>query len=150
MRQGAVWAAVVVLSCAANPALAGLYTDDMSRCLVESSTKEDKAALVRWIFVALSQNPAISSLSKATEADIDKANANVAAMMMRLLTEQCVDKTRKAIKYEGMAAIQTSFGVLGQVAAAELFSDPKVGAVMSGLDKTVDKKKLEALKNDAP
>ncbi len=129
---------------------AGVYTDDMSRCLVEASSKEDKATLMRWMFVALSQNSSISSLSKATGADIDKSNAAVGALFMRLLTVDCVDKTKKAIKYEGGAAMQASFEVLGRVASAELFSDPKVNAVMAGLDKFVDTKKLEMLKDSAP
>jgi len=117
---------------------------------VEATSKEDKATLVRWIFVALSQNPSISSLSTATAADIDKYDAAVGALFMRLLTDACVDKTKKAIKYEGPAAIQASFEVLGRVASSELFSDPKVSAVMAGLEKYVDTKKLETLKDSGP
>jgi hypothetical protein len=75
----------------------------MARCLVSASSSEDKATLVRWIFMALAQNPAISSLTKATDADINKANAAVGALFMRLLTVDCVDKTKLAIKYEGGA-----------------------------------------------
>jgi hypothetical protein len=117
---------------------------------VEASSKEDKATLVRWIFVALSQNAAISSLSTATEADIEKSNAAVGALFMRLLTDACVDKAKKAIRYEGAAAMQASFEVLGRVASSELFSDPKVSAVMAGLEKHVDKNKIEALKEGEP
>jgi len=142
--------ALFVLCGGVSTAHAGLYTDDMSRCLVEATSKEDKATLVRWIFVALSQNPSISSLSTATAADIDKYNAAVGALFMRLLTDACVDKTKKAIKYEGPAAIQASFEVLGRVASSELFSDPKVSAVMAGLEKYVDTKKLETLKDSGP
>jgi hypothetical protein len=38
-----------------------------------------------------------------------------------------------------------SFQVLGQVAGAELFQSPEVARVMAGLEKHVDKKKLDAL-----
>jgi hypothetical protein len=148
MRKSTV-IALLVLSGVASNANAGLYTDDMSRCLVEASSKEDKATLMRWMFVALSQNPSISSLSSATAADVEKSNAAVGALFMRLLTVDCAEKTKKAIKYEGGAAIQASFEVLGRVASSELFTDPKVNAVMAGLDKYVDKKKLDALK-DSP
>jgi len=138
---------LLALSGVMSTAEAGLYTDDMSRCLVEGSTKEDKATLVRWIFVALSQNPAISSLSSVTAADIESANAAAGALFERLLTETCLEKTKLAVKYEGGSAIEASFGVLGRVASTELFSDPKVGAIVAGLEKHVDKKKLEALKD---
>jgi hypothetical protein len=149
MRQTIV-IALLALCGSISTARAGLYTDDMTRCLVEASSKEDKATLVRWIFVALSQNPSISSLSTATEADIDKSNAATGALFMRLLTDACVDRVKKVIKYEGPVAIQSSFEVLGRVATSELFSDPKVSAVMAGLEKHVDKKKIEALKDAGP
>ena len=55
--------------------------------------------------------------------------------MMRLLTDTCLDKSKKAIKYEGAAAIQASLAVLGQVAAADLFADPAVKKVTAGLSK---------------
>ena len=134
-----------VLSAAAAPAVAGVYTDDMSRCLVESTSAEEKIKLVRWITVGMLQHPAVSELGKATPEDIEKSNASVGALFMRLLTEVCKEKSAKAIKYEGPAAIQVSFTVLSQVAAAELFSEPKVQAVMAGLEKHVDSKKIEAL-----
>jgi hypothetical protein len=60
------------------------------------------------------------------------------------MTESCEEKARKAVKYEGQIAVQTSFQVLGQVAAQELFSDPDVAALMSGLDKYIDTEKLNA------
>lgn len=146
MRKFAALLLVALCACASS-AHAGLYTDDMSRCLVESSTPEDKAALVRWIFVALSQNPAISSLSKATAEDIERSNAAVGALFMRLLTVACAEKTKKAIQYEGPAATQASFEVLGRVASAGLFADPKVQAVIAGIEKHVDRKKLDELKS---
>ncbi|HTP38337.1 MAG TPA: hypothetical protein VMI92_02065 [Steroidobacteraceae bacterium] len=133
-----------------SSARAGIYADDMARCLVDSSSTQDKTTLVRWIYVALSQNPSISSLSKVTSADIEKSNAEVGALFMRLLTESCADKTKKAIQYEGNAAMQTSFATLGQVAAAQLFASPEVNTVLEGLKKYVDPKKLEALKSGTP
>jgi hypothetical protein len=148
----AIAAATALCALCGGPqaAYAGVYADDMSRCLVEQTSKEDKAILVRWVFVALSQNPAVSSLSKATPADIETSNAAVGALFMRLLTEACLDKTKTAIKYEGPAAMQASFTVLGQAASLELFSDPKVRGVMEGLMKHLNKDKLEKLKDDGP
>ena len=128
------------------PVMAGVYTDDLSRCLVESTSKSDKATLVQWVVVAISQHPSVSALSKATDSDVEKANAAAGALFMQLLTDTCVEKSRKALKYEGAAAIQAAFAVLGQVATTDLFTDPNVQKVMAGLDKHLDTKKLEALK----
>ena len=67
------------------------------------------------------------------------------ALFTKLLTETCVDTSKKAIKYEGAVAIQSAFQVLGQAAAGELFVHPDVTKVMSGLEEFLDSKKLEAL-----
>jgi len=152
MRRTMALVAIIMAVGAAGavPATAGMYTDDLSRCLVESSTREDRTTLVQWVFAAISQNPALSAMSKTTDADIEKANAAVGALFMRLLTDVCADKAKKAIKYEGAVAIQGAFEILGKVATSDLFSDPKVQAVMAELNKHVDNKKLEALKDNGP
>jgi hypothetical protein len=131
--------------CSTAPARAGVFGDDLSRCLVDSTTKEDRAALVRWIFIAMSQHPMVSSMSNVKAEQKEQANKEIGALFMRLLTEACQEKTRAAVKAEGAATIQLSFQVLGQVAAGELFSDPSVIAVMSGLDKYLDADKLKEL-----
>ena len=128
-----------------SPAFAGVFTDDLSRCLVDKTTSDDKTALVRWIFVAMSQHPSVSSLIKVTPKDVLAHNQKAGELFMRLLTETCLDQAKKAIKTEGPVAIQASFQVLGQAAAGELFAHPNVNQVMAGLDQFLDSKKLEAL-----
>lgn len=132
------------------PAFAGVYTDDLSRCLVEGTSRADRITLVRWISTAMLQHPAVSSVSKVTPEDVENSNAAVGALFMRLLTETCQDRAAKAIKYEGAAAIQGAFAVLGQVASTDLFADPNVQKVMAGLEKHIDSKKIEALAGKEP
>ena len=128
-----------------TPAFAGVYTDDLSRCLVEKTTKEEKTALVQWIFVAMAQHPSVSALQKVTAEDVRLYNSKAGALFTKLLTETCVETSKKAIKYEGAVAIQAAFQVLGQAAAGELFVHPDVTKVMSGLEEFLDGNKLEAL-----
>ena len=47
------------------------------------------------------------------------------------------------MKYEGAAAVQTGFQMLGQVAARELFADPGVTQGLGELEKYVDSRKIE-------
>jgi hypothetical protein len=129
----------------AGNASAGVYADDLSKCLVENTTTEDRTALVRWLFSAASAHPAISSLSTIKPAEMDSANQVIGAMFMKLLTESCKVETQKALRFEGPATIQLSFTVLGQVAGAELFSNPLVAKEMAGIEKFIDSKKLESL-----
>jgi len=130
---------------AAGQSQAGPYGDDLSKCLVESTSKDDRSALVRWMFAAASAHPAVASIASVSPKVLDDANAATASLFERLLTDSCREKTRKALTYEGPATIQTSFALLGQVAASELFSSPEVAGAMAGLQKHFDTSKLEAL-----
>jgi hypothetical protein len=124
---------------------AGPYTDDLSRCLVEKTSEDDKVALVQWVVMALTQHPAVSSLAKTTAADVEKSNAAAGAVFTRLLAEDCADKYKNAVRYDGPGAIEAAFGVLGQVATRDLFMHAEVQAVMAGLAKHMDEDKLRAL-----
>ena len=129
----------------AAPSFAGLYTDDLSRCIVASTTSDDRTNLMKWMFVAMSQHPSVSSLAAVKPADLEAANRTVGQLFMRLLTETCLQQARDALRIEGVGAIQSSFQVLGQVAASGLFSDPSVAKAMSNLNQYLDNAKLEAL-----
>ncbi len=135
----AMAAALLVFSV---PSTAGIYSDDLSRCLVESSSSTDKMVLVRWMYTAMSLHPAVKPLAQISAAQVDQANKEVADLFVTLLTETCNAETRKAIQYEGPVAMQSSFEVFGKVAAGELFSNPDVAAGMAGLDRHMDKEKL--------
>ena len=131
--------------CHPLPATAGPYTNDLTKCIVESTTTDDRTALLNWIFTAASLHPALSSIASVSQEHMDKANKRTADLFMKLLTDTCRQQAKKAIQYEGQLAIQTSFQILGQVAAKELFSSPEVAAGMSELDKHIDEKKLKSL-----
>lgn len=126
-----------------NTAYSGIYSDDLSRCLVEKSTSEDQTTLTKWMFTALSLHPAVSSMSGVTESDRENSIKDMAKMFMDLMTVKCKEQATKAIKYEGALAIQQGFRVFGQVAGQSLFQHPQVAAGISGLDKYVDNELLE-------
>jgi hypothetical protein len=129
---------------------AGPYADDLSKCLVSSTTKDDRIDLVKWIFAAMGTHPAVKSLVSVTPEQLDATSQSVAKLFTRLLAQSCHDQTQKAVQYEGPGTIQTSFQVLGQVAARELFTDPSVVTAMSSLSKYVDEKQLAGLFPNKP
>jgi hypothetical protein len=145
IKPFAITLAYLAALLSAVPASAGPYTDDLGKCLVSATSKEDRNALVRWMFAAASAHPAVSNLVKVSPAQIDEENKATARLFMSLLTESCKAKTQDALKFEGASAIEASFNLLGQVAGRELFSDPKVGANIAGLTKYLDPKKLQQL-----
>lgn len=122
---------------------AGVYTDDLSRCLVESSSQQDKLALVRWMFSAMSLHPHVEPFANITAEQREQFDKGMANVFTRLMTQTCLQQTRKAVQYEGAIAIQSSFKILGQVAARELFAHPRVAAGLAGLEKHVDSQKLQ-------
>lgn len=122
---------------------AGVYSDDLSRCLVESSTSADKLVFVRWMFTAMALHPAVKSIASVPDAKNDSASKEVAGLFKTFLTKTCKAQGVKAVKYEGPIAIQSSFEVFGKIAATELFSHPDVAAGMSKLNKYMDNEGIQ-------
>ena len=140
MRVLAMGSALLTFSLPVN---AGMYADDLSRCLVEKTTVADKNALVRWVIATTTLHPAVQSIANVSVAERTRANRETALLFERLLTESCIAQTRQAAKYEGAAALQSGFQTLGQVAMAELFANPDVAKGLGELDKLIDAKKLQ-------
>lgn len=123
---------------ASSFAYAGIYSDDLSRCLVESSTTDDKSTLVKWMFTSMALHPDVANMSQITDEQRDAANKAAANMFVKLMTETCLDQAKKAIQYEGALAIQQGFTAFGQVAGQELFAHPDVAQALSGLERHLD------------
>ena len=121
---------------------AGIYTDDLSTCLVEKSTAEDKLDLVKWMFTAMSLHPAVQSIASVNSKQRDTADKAMADLMVHLLSVACLNQSKKAIKYEGEIAIQYSFKILGEIAVKQLFANPEVAKGLFSLDKYIDSKTL--------
>ncbi|MGW8248877.1 MAG: hypothetical protein ACWGOV_12300 [Acidiferrobacterales bacterium] len=136
---------LALASFASVSAQAGIYGDDMAKCLVRSTTTQDRSVLVKWIFAAAASNPEVKSMVSVSEHQRNRLNKSIAKLFERLLTDSCRKETQAAYKYEGKATISSSFNLLGQVAGRELFSDPNVTKSVSGLAQYIDKEKMNDL-----
>ena len=132
-----------LLLVATSSAQAGVYGNQLAQCLVESSTSKEKMVLIRWMFSAMSTHPGVQSLASISTEEIEGSNRKFADLTYKLLTRDCSEQTTKALKYEGQSAIESSFQVLGQVAAKELFSHPNVAENLSSIDKYMKDKDIE-------
>jgi hypothetical protein len=126
-------------------AQAGPFNDTLSVCLVKKTSEADKQLLVRWIFAALSNHPAVKDLSKVSKEEADRLNREVATLYQALLLDRCGAETRDALKYEGKSAIESSFETLGKVAAQGLMSHADVAAFMGGMEKYLDLMALDVV-----
>ena len=68
----------------------------------------------------------------------------MADLFMNLRTNSCEQQSQKAIKYEGQIALESSFGILGEVAMGDIFTNPDVDAAASGMEKYIDSEKLNS------
>lgn len=147
MRVAVVMAALVLA--AGSEAHAGIYTDDLSKCLVRSASAADQQELVFWVYSAMSRHPQVKPYSKVTEADQVKSSKTAAELMQRLLTKDCRKETIEALRYEGTGTMEAAFGVLGQVAMRNLTTDAAVAGAFEDMASYLDKDSLEALGRDA-
>ncbi len=133
------------VSLSINVAHSGPYTDELAKCLVESTTVEDRTELVKWLFAAATRHPAVSEMVVVSDEALEEENRIIGALVMRLLGESCKEQAEKAYNYEGDRVIENSFEVLGSVAGQELFSSPKVAAAFANLANYLEPEKLKHL-----
>lgn len=116
--------------------------DALTKCLVESSSPEDKRILVKWVFAVIAQHPDIASMTQIDAAQrlvIDRAAAGV---FEKLLAEQCAVPLRAAVKQSGTDAIGRSFQALGTSAATDMLQNPQVMSSGAGLLKHLDMQRI--------
>ena len=133
----------------AAPAQAGVFIDDMSRCMVEKSSDADKTELAQWMFAAMAKDPTLAKMSNITQQDRDKLNKATAELFSRLMLVDCRPQTIAALKNEGTDAFGQAGRVLGAAAAHKLMSSPEGEAELNKLGDYVDKKAWEALGKEA-
>jgi len=91
-----------------------------------AAPKAHQIAFMQWIFSAMSLHPAGSPLASITAEQRVAFDKKAAALFIRLMSADCRQQTIDALKYEGAAALQASFQLLGQVAMRGLMSDANV------------------------
>ncbi len=129
---------IMALLLMTNPAMAGAQSDALGKCLVDSTSVKDRNKLIVWMFSASSQHPVVKDIIQVNEAQLNKANKDFAELSMKLLTVDCKVEAQKAVKLEGMKALQSSFRVFGEAAGKELFSSPYVAKAMAGYVRYLD------------
>ncbi|QUD86580.1 hypothetical protein [Phenylobacterium montanum] len=149
IRRAAALVMMMALCASGGPARAGVYSDDLSKCLVKSSSASDQTALIAWMYLAMSAHPALKSYTTITDAQRQAADKTASELMQRLLIVDCHTESVAALKYEGTSTIETAFSVLGQVAMRGLIGDPAVAKEFAGLQKYVDKTKFSDLFKEA-
>jgi hypothetical protein len=138
-----------ILALSAAPANAGVYTDDLTKCIVNKTSVSDQTTLTQWVFSAMSSAPAVKAMTATTDAQHSQYNRQAAELISKLILTDCRAEAIAAIKYEGVGSFEQSFNVLGQVAMRGLMSDPAVGKQMQQFGTYFDSVKFKALGKEA-
>ncbi len=123
-------------------AIAGPTVDQLSNCLVKSTTAADKTTVLQWTFVALSAHPELKKFSNVNEEQRTQLDKNLAQVLQRILVEQCSAQTKAVIAAEGVHAVGDSFQELGQITGEEILENPEVKTQLKGVLRYVDLNKL--------
>lgn len=144
MRLILGFAAALGVFASSGVASAGVYGDDLTRCLVSATSREDRVAFTRWIFTAMSANPSVADLSNVSEDQRLEANRTTANLMQRLILTDCRQQSLAAVRYEGEQTISDSFKMVGEVAMIDLMNHPDVAAELESLGTLLDASAWEA------
>ena len=126
-------------------ATASTTVDQLSNCLVKSTTatdKQDKTTVLQWTFAALAAHPDLKVYSNVTDAQRTQLDKNLAQVLQRILVEQCSAQTKAVIQAEGLQAVGDSFQELGQITGEEILKNPEVKGQLQGVLRYVDLNKL--------
>lgn len=144
MRQVATALLLAVGLLGAGPAAAGVYADDLAKCLVAKTSDGEKVLLAQWIYTVISVHPSAASLASVKESDRTGVAKQAGQVFETLLADSCREQSAQAVKYEGMDALRNSFKVLGEIAMTTLLSDPAVAAESQRFVKYVDEARIGA------
>jgi len=148
-KTGFGCAFIASLMLASGPAQAGVFSDDLTKCVVTSATTDDRNALMQWLFSAMAANQAMEPMAKVSREQRDGLNRKFADITERLLLADCHSQTLTAVKNEGPGVIEAAFRVLGEVAIRGLMSDPATTKSLSAVDQYSNKAKWEAFAKEA-
>ena len=147
MRKLVFFLGVAVV--AAAPASAGVFTDDLSRCLVEKATDADKQVLKQWMFSAFSADPSLSPLASISASKRQQITTDAGKVYNKLLLADCRKEAVAALKNEGQHALGPSFGVLGRSVANSIFNSPAAEAEIGRLGEAFDESEFKKLFSEA-
>jgi hypothetical protein len=133
----------------ASSAEASVFTDDLTRCIVNKSSPADRGAFMAWMFSAVSSDPELQKFTTLDRAKRDQIAASAAGIFQRLLLVDCRKEAVAALKSDGEDAITQSFGELGKAATRQMFQSPQAQAELETLGKNFDDTKMNALAREA-
>ncbi len=115
------------------------YTDQLTDCLAESTTSQDRITFAKWFLSSVFYHPAIQSIATVSEDKLEEAKKNAAELFITLVTKTCRQQMKNALKFEGKESIESGAEMVGRQAARELFNSPEVEAANASFKQLLNK-----------
>lgn len=116
--------------------------DQLSDCLVKSTTATDKTTVLQWTYAALSAHPDLKAFSQVTPQQKDQLDQKLAQVLQRIIVDQCSAQTKAVIQTDGLEAVGQSFQQLGREAGESIIKDPAVSQQLQGTLRYIDLNKI--------
>lgn len=126
----------------AQLSLASPTVDQLSDCLVKSTTATDKTVVLKWTFAALGSHPELKAFSNVSDEQKVQLDQNFAAVLQRILVEQCATQAKAVIQADGVEGVGASFQELGSITGEEILKTPEIKSQLNGVLRYVDLNKL--------
>lgn len=130
------------VSASINVAQAGQTVDDLSACLIKSTTATDKTAVLQWTFASLASHPDLKAFANVSEAQKTQLDQKFAQTVQRIIVEQCASQAKAVIQAEGIQAVGQSFQALASETGETLINTPEVKQQLTGTIKYIDLNKV--------
>lgn len=112
--------------------------EGLSGCVAGAASDADRSALVRWLFVALSAHPDLKSMGRIEEGQREQVDRAMAALMQRLITQDCAQHVRKLEIGQMQSAFEVAFKGLGEQAGLAAMMHPDVVAANANMTRYLD------------
>jgi hypothetical protein len=145
MKRHMLLCVILATSLLPISAYCGEAAEELGVCLSDSLTGKERKTLARWIFIGMAAHPEMKPYTNVPDQAVDEIDQLVGELVTRLMTSDCPQQARKAVKDEGSAAIEYAFGLVGQVAMQELMMNQEVSQTLGAFEKYLDQEAIQSL-----
>lgn len=125
-------------------ALSGTASENLKKCIAQSSSSKDNVTLTKWIAKAFVAHPALTEILAMKPADKINIDREFAAFAEKILITDCKKQTVDTLQTEGLPALQDALETLSQQLIKELSSNPEVIKEIGLFATHIDQNKLLA------
>lgn len=129
-----------------SPAFAAEST--LGSCMADSMTGKERKEMAKWVFFAMAAHPEIKEYARVPLQTKEATDKQIAAVVTRLLTQDCLAEAKAGFKQEGQAAIVSAFELVGRVAMQELTTNKDVAASIGEYAKYLDNEKMRQISTE--